>query len=144
MKKLLTFIAIFGLGAITFALLNMYILNPQEVPKEATPVIETPVTNDTPVTPAKEMEEELPPTTTTITPDGSLLDGPFIIFDSKGNKTEATVEIVRSPEETLLQFSEFEGELSDNCGGTRLPMIFRDNKNKKKRKRNGHKASSCR
>ena len=45
---------------------------------------------------------------------GGVHDGPFPIFDTLGKKTDATVQIIRSPEETLLQF---EGTMEKHSDG---------------------------
>jgi len=72
---------------------NLNTMVPQEVPQEIVSVEDT----------------------VTLAPDGSLLDGPFYLFDAQGNQTDATVQIIRSPEETLLQFEDFEGTHSSDA-----------------------------
>lgn len=76
--------------------------------KEAT---EAPVATTTPETftektPAIEKLTETKPTKApvVIDADGGLHDGPFAVRDTGGKDTQATAEIIRSPEETLLQF----------------------------------------
>jgi hypothetical protein len=50
-------------------------------------------------------EEEIPvKKPVVIDADGALHDGPFTVTDKDGKDTGATAEIIRSPEETLLQF----------------------------------------
>lgn len=114
MKQLFTFIVIFGLGAITYALLNTFVFEPKVAPEE-TPEVSLPEFEASPAeTDIEDLDEPMvAEDTTTIAPDGSLLDGPFIIFDAEGKRTEATVEIVRSPEERLLQFEDLSFPLSD-------------------------------
>jgi hypothetical protein len=60
-------------------------------------VEETPVVQETP----KEEPKKAP---VVIDEDGALHDGPFTVTDNAGTDTGATAEIIRSPEETLLQF----------------------------------------
>lgn len=117
MKKIFLFIGIFVLGGVAYAFLNPYLQS--LLPKQEVAVLPTPTTEDTknestPVA-SVEVEEVSPTQTVTIAPDGSLLDGPFYLFDAQGNKTDATVQIVRSPEETLLQFEDFEGTHSNDA-----------------------------
>jgi len=107
MKKIFLFIVIFVLGGVAYAYLNPLLLTflQKEDTEVSTQNIPTPQTQlETKVIPAVEKKEESKNDTVTIAPDGSQLDGPFPIFDAEGNKTDATAQIVRSPEETLVQF----------------------------------------
>lgn len=118
MKQLFLLIIIFALGAVTYAFLNPFLLSLIQ-PKEATPsdtaVTAPTTTTQTSVTktaePTPVPKEESP---VTITEDGALLDGPFAVQNARGEDTNATVEIVRSPEETLLQFKNFTSAHSPN------------------------------
>ena len=113
MKKLLSFIVIFGLGALTFFLVNTVLLNKESGDQSAQTATSTATTSvqDTPLleeeTNSEEDEDEV-----VITEDGSQLDGPFVLFDRRGDKTGATVSFVRSPEENLIQFENFDGSHS--------------------------------
>jgi hypothetical protein len=104
MKNIVLFIVIFGLGGLTFALFNTFFSS-----KETVRPIQTATTTATENAPEEVVADDaLPPDDeVVITADGSLLDGPFIVKDANGKQTEATVQIFRSPEETLLQFSNF-------------------------------------
>ncbi len=102
MKKILLFIVIFGLGALFYAFVARMIDTPKVAEETPTEEATTTIT----VTTSLDDEEEvaLEETPVVITPDGSLLDGPFVVFTSDGKETDATVRLVRSPEERLLQF----------------------------------------
>lgn len=112
MKQALLFIGIFVLGAIAYAFLNPFLLSllPQEEKVETVQVIPTPqptakttpIQKEVPVEPKTTAED-----TVTISEDGSVHDGPFSFINASGEKTAATAAIVRSPEEVLLQFSNF-------------------------------------
>lgn len=112
MKQIVVFIVIFILGGAAYAFLNPYLQS--LLPKQEVAVTQTEIPKETEdenaqVTQVDTKEETPLPQTVTVAPDGSLLDGPFYLFDAQGKKTNATVQIVRSPEETLLQFKDFEG-----------------------------------
>lgn len=106
MRQIILFIIIFVLGAVSYSFLNPFLssfLNqnntdeemPEVVPtEEAKPKIETP----TPVVVKKEAKK------VTLDETGALHDGPFQLMDKNGEPVSGTVEIIRSPEETLLQF----------------------------------------
>jgi hypothetical protein len=108
MKNAVLFVIIFGLGALFYALL-IHFFTPQEsketkiLQQNATTTmhIETPPIEDAIVA---EQEKKTP---VLVTSDGSLLDGPFPLYTKAGEKTNGTVRIIRSPEETLLQFENF-------------------------------------
>lgn len=111
MKQFLLFIAIFGSGALAFALLDMFLAKKAEAPvivEENKTAVESPIAKqkETPI-----VEEEVQDKVV-ITPDGTLLDGPFVFFRADGTKTDATVRLVLSPEERLLQFENFDEEYS--------------------------------
>ncbi len=108
MKKILLFVIIFILGGGSYAILNPFLSSfIQKKPLEET--ASTTVKKDV----SQETKEQIVPTETTQKPEpqidqtGGIHDGPFPIVDASGKKTNATVQIIRSPEETLLQF---EGE----------------------------------
>ena len=104
MKNLIIFIVIFVCGAVSYALLGQF-LQPKT---EKTNITQLPTTiTQTPIQP--EQTESAPPKetpTTTVDADGSETNGPFRLYTEQGVKTDATVEIVRSPEENLLQFND--------------------------------------
>lgn len=106
MKKIFTFVFIFGLGVASYALIQTF-LAPQE--KESREIIAT----TTPVATDDQQEtiiEDIVPEEDTITlaPDGTQLDGPFLLQDAQGNEIDGTVQIIRSPEEIVLQFKHFD------------------------------------
>lgn len=77
--------------------------------KEAT---ESPVATSTPKTVVEEApvvetvtKEEPKKKPIVIDADGALREGPFTVTSTDGKDTQATAEIIRSPEETLLQFN---------------------------------------
>jgi len=106
MKNLITFILIFGLGALFYALLMHFFVPAQNTDSPNIDQTSTTTAEEkTEVTPViAQQEEKEPETPVVITEDGSLLDGPFVIFNKQGEDTGATVRIIRSPEEMLLQF----------------------------------------
>jgi hypothetical protein len=110
MKKAILFIAIFVLGALSYSLLTMLFSGPQKEVATTTPLANVPSTaiEEAPSENKPAESEALPEDTTSLAADGSLLDGPFTLKTADGKETEATVQIVRSPEETLLQFEDFD------------------------------------
>jgi hypothetical protein len=112
MKTAVLFIVIFGLGALTYALLSSFLLPKVEKPDTTAqqPSTTTPVAIESEA--AKEETTPVEETPVTITEDGSLLDGPFRILNKDGEETGATVRIIRSPEETLLQFENWDEKYS--------------------------------
>lgn len=118
MKKILLFVVIFALGAFSYSLLNPWLsslLKKGPEVKTNDSITITNITNkeststaNTPqVAPKPQEKKEM-----VITEDGSQLDGPFSFVDSKGQVVPGTAQIVRSPEETLLQFKAFTGKYS--------------------------------
>jgi hypothetical protein len=107
MKQLILCVVIFIAGAVSYSLLNPYLLSllqPKDEPE--TPVeVEGPkaVIPTTPPTQAN-VEATKPKPTPVIDETGALHDGPFDLFDKNGTKVPGSVEIIRAPEETLLQF----------------------------------------
>lgn len=107
MKKILLFIIIFMFGASSYAYLNPLLLSfigkmdPEKtvrtfVPTTTSPATITPQqTASTPVTTEKK---------NVVDEEGAVHDGPFSLFATDGTKIAGTVQIIRSPEETLLQF----------------------------------------
>jgi hypothetical protein len=110
MKKALLFIAIFALGAVSYSLLTTLFTGPLKENATTTPQINVPSTTvqETKDDKGSEETEVLPEDTTSLAADGSLLDGPFTLKTPGGKETGATVQIGRSPEETLLQFDGFD------------------------------------
>lgn len=110
MKQIILLIIIFVLGGVAYAFLNpllLSLLQKEVTPPQAEDTLVSTTSLQTEIVPVATQKEEIEEDTITIAPDGSQLDGPFLIFDAQGNETEATVQIVRSPEETLLQFEDF-------------------------------------
>jgi hypothetical protein len=114
MKNVIIFIIIFGLGALTYGLL-IQLFSPkmpgaeEDIDRAPTTTLQTTLDEADAIPEQEEKEPERP---VVITPDGSLLDGPFVIFDKDGKETGGTVQIIRSPEETLLQFEDWKGSYS--------------------------------
>lgn len=105
MKNALIFIVIFGLGALCYGFV-IHFFDQTKTEQKADDPTRAPIINiqereTQTVTEQNTTETEAP---VVITNDGSLLDGPFAIFSKNGEDTGATVRIIRSPEETLLQF----------------------------------------
>jgi hypothetical protein len=106
MKQLFKFLIIFVVGAATYAVLNPLLTSylkkepSPEVPKlsTSTPIA---VTKVTPVVTEPEVEESIQ-----IDQAGGVHDGPFGIYAKDGTKVAGSVQIIRSPEEILLQFEE--------------------------------------
>jgi hypothetical protein len=118
MKKIVLFSIIFLMGSAAYAVLNpllsSFITPKKDVETVATtsPII---VEKTTPqVTQSQEKETKPEPQ---IDQTGGVHDGPFTILNATGVKTAATVQIIRSPEETLLQF---EGEIGKHSEGAQI------------------------
>jgi Electron transfer DM13 len=107
MKQIVISIVIFICGAVSYSLLNPWLSSLLE-PKEETPtpeVIEdTKVIGPTTTPTIKDVAATKPKPEPVIDAAGGLHDGPFSLFDKNDTKVEGSVEIIRSPEETLLQF----------------------------------------
>lgn len=106
MKKILLFVFIFLFGGATYAFLNPFLMSflQKETPKEKEPPSQNivPTTSEPVPVVVETKEEEKKPVV--IDEDGSVHDGPFAIRDADGKDTTTTAEIIRSAEETLLQF----------------------------------------
>lgn len=106
MKQLFKFLIIFIVGAVTYAVLNPLLTSylkkepSSEVPKLSTSTPIT-VTKVTPVVKEPEVEESIQ-----IDQAGGVHDGPFPLYAQDGTKVSGSVQIIRSPEETLLQFED--------------------------------------
>jgi hypothetical protein len=109
MKRLILFMIIFALGAITFGLFDRFII-PSEELSAITPSTSTAQQAVSEAQQERADESPMMRDDVVITADGSLLDGPFVLFDADGQRTNATVRQVISPEERLLQFQNFEQE----------------------------------
>jgi hypothetical protein len=111
MKNAVLFIVIFGLGALFYALVGSFIPSKTEQGDVLSREPMATTTDDgTEATSATSTltEEQEPEPPVVITADGSLLDGPFPIVTSEAVETGATVRIIRSPEEVLLQFENWD------------------------------------
>jgi len=107
MKKIILFLIIFVSGMASFALFSNY----QETKQNKLTDTEVVLLEETPqVIPSPQVEliddEDEPPV---IVENGALLEGPFSLIDARGNTTQATVRIIYSPEETLVQFENWAG-----------------------------------
>lgn len=108
MKKILLFIVIFVFGASTYALLNPLLLSwidkvrPQKTERTivSTATIPTVVTKEEVPAPVVTKNEVV------VDEEGAVHDGPFSLYDKDGVKIAGAVQIIRSPEETLLQFTD--------------------------------------
>ncbi len=111
MKKLLSFIVIFALGALSFFLISTYLSRTEEAHLPVAVPTSTPsALQDTPAVQASTTPDIAE--TIVIAPDGSQLDGPFPVYDADDTETTASVRFVRSPEENLIQFEDFDGSHS--------------------------------
>jgi hypothetical protein len=114
MKNLILFVIIFAVGAFSYPFLNNLLEKVTNTSKESqniqiSPASITQTATQSPATSGVGAED----TTTTeqalvVTTDGSVLEGPFHILNAQGEDTEGTVKIIRSPEEILLQFENFQ------------------------------------
>ncbi len=107
MKQIILFIIIFAVGAVSYPFLNSLLssLTEKESPTQKIATT-TPVVVPSNVSAEKTVPTQSPADTSNVVIDeqGALHDGPFKILDARGTETGATAEIIRSPEETLLQF----------------------------------------
>lgn len=106
MKQLILFIIIFAIGAISYPFLNSLLSSmtgtkttQEKIVPIVSPVVEK--TSATKTEPLPAVEKKKP---VVIDKQGALHDGPFPVLDVNGKSTSATAEIIRSPEETVLQF----------------------------------------
>lgn len=105
MKNLLVFLIIFVCGAVSYGFLNNLLS------QNSTPQIDTKITQNPAIissstekkqesTLGEEKVESKPPVDTI----SEYVDGPFTVFTNNDKETDATVRIIRSPEEIVLQF----------------------------------------
>jgi hypothetical protein len=117
MKQLLIVLCAFGLGLLSYPFLSPVLnqftsdqsteTNNQDNMATTSTVTKqnTVATQTSPVIVATTTPEVIPEKkAVSIDAQGALHDGPFIVKDASGTDTKATAEIIRSPEETLLQF----------------------------------------
>lgn len=106
MKQLFKFLIIFIVGAVSYAVLNPLLTS--YLNKEKTPEVAKVSTSTPEVVPQKIAEVTVPEAEDAVQIDqtGGVHDGPFPLHSSDGTKVGGTVQIIRSPEETLLQFEE--------------------------------------
>lgn len=116
MKQLILFVLIFVFGASAYAFLNPYLLyllgeNKTEdtAEQKIEPVVEEVATSTVVVKEVKEEKKEV-----SIDETGGVHDGPFELLTAEGVEAGGTVEIIRSPEETLLQFKNVTAEHSND------------------------------
>ncbi len=107
MKKIFLFIIIFVFGAATYAFLNpllLSLLGKMQPEKTERTVVPTTTVQTVVIPPKVEPEPIVAEKKVTIDEDGAVHDGPFSLYDTDGVKIAGSVQIIRSPEETLLQF----------------------------------------
>lgn len=114
MKNLFTFIVIFGLGVASYAFLQNFLSQKEKVATDASVATSTPLA-DTDIEEDSLEDTMQAEDTITLAPDGTQLDGPFILMDKDGEEAGGTVQIIRSPEEILLQFEDLESEHSPDA-----------------------------
>lgn len=108
MKNLLLFIGIFIVGGGIYTVLQQ-ILPTIQKPADDTSTLQT-IDSITsagmpPTQTSMNIADDTTSATASIVYDAEILsDGPFTIFGEGGTKTQSTVRIMRSPEEVLLQF----------------------------------------
>lgn len=107
-KNLIILGLIVVVGALTHSSWRPYIDSFMKKDEVVSPIATTTpeiVVNETPmVEVAPKPVVAKPPVV--IDAEGALREGPFVIRDKDGKDTGATAEIIRSPEETLLQFKD--------------------------------------
>ena len=105
-KNLIILGLIVIVGAVTYSSWRPFIDSYMKKDEAVAPVGTTTTPSTVTETPAPEpvQKVEVKKKPVIIDEDGALHDGPFIIRDKDGTDTGATAEIIRSPEETLLQF----------------------------------------
>jgi hypothetical protein len=108
MKQLFKFLIIFIVGAVTYAVLNPLLTS--YLQREQTPLVVEVSTSTPAAVVQKAPEVTIPVVEETIQIDqtGGVHDGPFTLYLTDGTKAKGTVQIIRSPEETLLQFENTE------------------------------------
>jgi hypothetical protein len=107
MKQILISIIIFICGAVSYSLLNPWLSSLLEPKTEVqTPIVieDTKVIGPTTTPTVKDVAATKPKPKPVIDDAGGLHDGPFPLFDKNDAPVAGSVEIIRSPEETLLQF----------------------------------------
>jgi hypothetical protein len=107
-KNLIILGLIVVVGALTYSSWRPYIDSFMKKDEVVAPVATTTAPSavletSTPA-PIQKVEVEKKPVI--IDEDGALRDGPFVIRNKDGKDTGATAEIIRSPEEALLQFKD--------------------------------------
>ena len=107
MKKLILFTVIFLFGGATYSILHPLLLS--FIEKDTSSIVETAQKSPEPEPMMTEVTKVAPQTVpeskVIVDEQGALHDGPFALFDANGNKVQGTVEVIRAPEETLLQFT---------------------------------------
>ena len=106
MKQLILFIVIFVVGVVSYPFLNSVLSSiTHKMPSEektATTTIQ--VEEETPITKNESTSVVEDKKVVVVDEQGAVHDGPFPVLDADGKETTATAQIIRSPEETVLQF----------------------------------------
>ncbi len=101
--KIILFIGVFLLGVASYALIDGYLSRTATVSTVAEDVATTTTEISTSTQTIEPVQEEEP---VVITDDGAQLDAPRTLLSADGTATDSTVRIIRSPEETLIAFSD--------------------------------------
>jgi len=106
MRQIILLIVIFVLGAISYPFLQSILssLEPKSQPIDIITSTNPSITKTPEITIAKPTLDSSMTQKVVIDEQGGLHDGPFTLRDSASKVVTGTVEIIRSPEETLLQF----------------------------------------
>ncbi len=106
MRQIILLIGIFTLGAVSYPFLHSLLssLVPTSTPVDTIPSTNPSITHTPEIAPVKPAQDTPETQKVVIDEQGGLHDGPFTLRDNTGKVVAGTVEIIRSPEETLLQF----------------------------------------
>lgn len=100
--KIVLFIIVFLLGVASYALFDGYLSRKTAV---VTPMPQTATSTEQAEEAIVVEEPEEEETPVVVTDDGAQLDAPVTLLNTDGTATNITARIIRSPEETLIEFS---------------------------------------
>ena len=100
--KIVLFIIVFLLGVASYAFFDGYLARKDAAVTASSTPTSTPQTEE--ITVAEEPEQEETPVV--VTDDGAQLDAPIMLLRTDGTAAGVTARIIRSPEETLIEFSD--------------------------------------